>query len=633
MQSLRESGLPDAALIEQYDYWQLPAFQKFLETLPGFPGHIKFLSQAIAKDKNFMKKGIPGLRYHSANREYWKDKFGDGFWGGLFGDVGSWFSNDEDFSRFHKMIEHAENHFAKKEEAYKKQLQEIKEKQCASIVGGNANIVTPSFDDPINVAQVAEFYRDLSAQIPHSPGLEPYREYILERSKELQTAAASAYTMHEYALPINQEVLKNNPELATVADFEGNAAQARLHKELVAQINFANAYQKVAPGNPCVQINNPLIQALSSAAVVQDNPKVGFYFADACYHLNKLSILIDQAIPASAKTVARGVAMGMQETAHHVVELIKNPASTLYNDLVNTAKFASSALAAAYTLACGSPAEVAHVFKDIKNIGKFFYDHPDQAVALITQLVLPTPVGMVVASAKQLALTTKLYKAVTKQREFATALAAAGGKDKKVQEAIKSSQPLMQSFEEFGQEAAKKAKQAGKNKGAAQPPPPKFVKPDVPTILHVTDRMPVTYGEKLDVARKQLQAGAKQDFGGGRIIPSTESKTQIFSHTSSFEASTNEFLAIAKDFVCGPTGKEILCIGENELMVKWVVHPPGTNYSVTIQRSMRSPATKTSTAITGKKVGNIEELITYESKNGQFTKHHFKQNYHIVIKE
>jgi hypothetical protein len=463
-QILKELGLPEVSLLTEYNYWQIAKFRQYLETIPGFREHIRQLAQAIKDNPKFMKDGVWGLEYEKHNTKYFREKLGNNPLGMLFGGVAGLFSDPRDHSKFHDLVHAYEDYFSQQEAVEAVQLQAVKDHNQA-LADQLEEIYNPSdpsdprepfptiirtntYDDPFCISDVAKYYEGQSALIPHTKGMEPYRDRILQRAKALRAASMDTSTPTTHTLKLDPAVLQESPELGYVAHFDGNAAQLRLHKELVYEINSARNLLKETPNNPFAQANEPLIQAISSAAVVQENPQAAFHFADACFHLNSLTQILDRAIPNEAKIVAGGVAMGLEQTAQHVASLLTHPIDTVYNDLVNTGKLAATALSAGYTLAFGSQEDAQLIINKLVQTKNYFRGNPEQAVAFITQMLIPVPGAMALASGKNLGIISKLATGIKKQQQFAAAVGAVAGVSNKSATALaKALQPAIQSVQ------------------------------------------------------------------------------------------------------------------------------------------------------------------------------------------
>jgi hypothetical protein len=472
-QLLKECGAAEIELLSQYNYWQIAQFRQYLETIPGFREHIRQLAQAIKENPKFMKDGVWGLEYEKHNTKYFKDKLGNGVCGSFLGWVAGAFSDPRDHSKFHDLVHAYEDYFSKQEAVEAVQLQAVKDHNQA-LADHLEEIYNPSdpsdprepfptiirtntYDDPFCISDVAKYYEGQSALIPHTKGMEPYRDRILQRAKALRAAAMDPSTPSAHTLNLNPTVLQQNPELGYVSQFEGNAAQLRLHQELVYEINSAHNKITQSPGNPFAQANEPLIQAFSSAAVVQENPQAAYHFTDACIHLNTLTDLLEMAMPGSKKIVDDGVALAGEQIKQHIVNLFEHPCETLRNDIINAGNLAANALFTGYLLTFNSQEATKLAFNRITQVKNFLLDNPVQTIALIAQMALPTPGGFAIASAKNLGITAKLATGLAKQQQIAAAIGAvAGVSNKQAKALMKAAQPALQSV----QQVVKKAQQA-----------------------------------------------------------------------------------------------------------------------------------------------------------------------------
>lgn len=510
LQQQKELGFSDVVLLGQLEYWQLSHYRGMLEKMPAFPVLIAQLADEIRRNPDFMKNSVPGLRYESHYKKYWQDTLGDGVWGTMLGSIASLKSHPDDHSKFQRMVLDYDEKFTAQNAAYNKTLQQNKEAALRAQepqVDPNdpydsegcytpfpTDVVLPEFDDPFALTNLADQYMGLSGVIPHTPGLIPYRNFVLERAAALKAAAASSYVTQDHRVAIDHTILQQHPELGYVANFSGNQAQLRLHKELAAQINEAGTFARTNSDNILAAKNAPLVYALSNAAAVQDNPTTAFHLSDACFNLNRLTTMLDAVLPPEAKIIGKalatldvpetakilgsGVAQGLIATGEHVRQLITHPINTTINDIVQTGQLVSNSLSAAYALTLGSHEEAAAVWNKLEQTGQHLYNHPEQAVALITQMLLPVPGVMALTNAKRLNMLDKISDVVRKELAVSRVVAAAGAQGEMMSFAL---QPVMQSVKTI-QKAAAQVKQGG---GKAQKNIPVFRDSAIPVKAEV----------------------------------------------------------------------------------------------------------------------------------------------------
>ncbi len=470
----KEMGFADVVLLSQLEYWQIDRYRTMLEKMPAFPFLIFQLADEIRRNPDFMKDSVPGLRYESHNKKYWQDTLGDGIWGTMLGNIASLKSHPDDHSKFQRMVLDYNKKFTTQNATYNNTLQQNKETMLRTIepqadpddpfdsdehyTPFPAEVVLPEFDDPQALCDLADQYRGLSGVIPHTPELLPYRDLILDRATALNAAAPSSYISKDYRVTIDRSLLQQHPELEYVANFSGNLAQLRLHSELATQINNAGAFAKANHHN-VLATNTPLVYALSNAAAAQDNPTAAFHIADACFNINHLTTMLDAVLPQNIKIVGSGVAQGMVATANHMHQLITHPINTTINGIVQTGQLISNSLSAAYALTLGSHEEAAAVWNKLEQMGNHLYDNPDQAVAFITQMLIPAPGVMALANAKRLNMLGKLSHVIKKEMAVSHVIAAAGAGGEMMSFAM---QPVIQSVKTMQKTAARAQQVTGK---------------------------------------------------------------------------------------------------------------------------------------------------------------------------
>ena len=148
------------------------------------------------------------------------------------------------------------------------------------------------------------------------------------------------------------------------------------------------------------------------------------------------------------------------------------------------------------------------------------------------------------------------------------------------------------------------------------------------TILPVAENLSAaTPGGRLEIIRKQLEAGSAKNPGVRRDILPQAPKKEVFSHSSAVKLTPEEFSAFCEEWSNGLP--KIPSPQNNGWSVIQIINEPAIDHTIIIERSIRFPDVKKY----GEFVGNIEEKITYKPRNNDFQTHSFKQNYHVAIEE